>query len=319
MHLWTKTALVLAFILGVAIDASAQCCSKKKAAAGADAVTASQKDALAAQSPSKDEPNCRGKALAATGMPLMTYKVGEKPTNCPKEAEKLAADGETAVRYVVGTGEFQEKAEALRAYTAALDEYLGTVTTVRYAVGDSTVGCPQAAAALARDVGEAVRFRVASYTFADEDAAQQAAEAARHAADKVVLKKLINGEEVAADNSTEGAHAGKSGCAAKAAGHKTAGAGDCATKKTEKGSCGASKLAARGDGCPGHKTAAEATASAEPASDRPAQCEFVVGDLKTCCEVTAKVELAQARIIEAHKAVAELAAKDGNGKPVAGI
>ncbi len=312
MHLWTKTALASVLLLGVAADANAQCCSKKKAAAS-DAATVVQQDATAAQCRPKDEASCRGKTLVATGMPLLTYKVGETSTNCPKEADKLAADGETAVRYVFGTSEFAEKSEALKAYAGALDEYLGTLTTVRYAVGETIVGCPQAAAALAREARDTVKFRVASYTFADEPAAQQAAEAARSAADKVVLKKLVNGEEVAAECSAAAAKDGKACCAAKAAGQKTAGASECATKKTEKSSCGASKLAARGDGCASHKVAAEAS------GERAAKCEFVVGDLKTCCESTARVELAQARILEAHKVVTELAAKDGNGKPVAGI
>ena len=316
MHTWTKRAFAAVLLLGVAVDANAQCGSHKKAA-GTDVAQASHKDGARGSCHSKDEPGCRGKALAATGMPLMIYKVGEMSTNCPKEAHQLATESEATVRYVVGTNEFEEKTEALKAYAAALDEYLGTLTTVRYAVGDTSVGCSQAAAALARESRDAVKFRVASFTFADESAARQAAEAARSAADKVVMKKLVDGEEVAVDGAP--AKDGKSCGAAKSGGQKTGGTGECATKKSDKSSCGANKLASRSDACPSHKASGDAAATVEPASERSAKCEFVVGDVKTCCETTARVELAQTRILEAHKTLTEVAAKDTPGKPVAGI
>ena len=122
---------------------------------------------------------CKDKSLAASGMPVMHYKVGDKTTCCPKAAAELAKANDAKILYVVSETEYADKAAALQAYAKVLDEYLGTLTAVRYAVGEKCVNCPMAAMALAKDSGETVKYRVAAFTFADKAAADQAADAAR--------------------------------------------------------------------------------------------------------------------------------------------
>ena len=225
---------------GTAGDTAKACSADKTACAKS---CTNGKDAKAAS---------HDKGLAAAGMPLMKYKVGDQVTACPKEAAKIAtADGNDAkIRYVVGETEYADKTEALQAYASQLDDFLATMTTVRYAVADETVSCPVAAQKLAQDKGEAVKFRLASVTFADKTEAEKAAHAARQAADAVQMKTVRDGQTVTC------------------------------SKEAEKG-CAARKVAA----------------------DQNKDCEYQVVDVKTSYPVTAKVELAKARIAAAQKAL----------------
>jgi hypothetical protein len=211
----------------------------------------------------KDEPTAqRGKLLAAAGAPLMQYKVGDQTTMCPKQAAEWSkAKDDLKVRYVVNGTEYSDRAAALQAYQKALDEYLPTMSTVRYAVGDKCVTCPVEAASLAKETGGTVKYRVASFTFADRAQADQAAETARAAADQVKMTYVVDGKEYAC--------------------HKEA-----------KQSCQAK----------GGETAAKT-------------CEYKVGNMKTCCETTAKVELTSARIIAAYQALAQAANQQPSASP----
>jgi hypothetical protein len=225
---------------------------------------------------------CRGKALHAAGAPLMQYKVGDQTTKCPQEAAKLAAaaDGDPKIRYVVDDTEYSHKPEALGAHAKALEAHLAKLSELRYVVGKATLDCPQAATTLAANQHEVVKYRLASFTFEDQAAAQQAADAAREAAEKVQLKTVVDGQEV---------------CNAKT-GQKTGDRGGCCAAK---GGVAAKKSAGAKDASAGKK------------------CEYVVGNVKTLCEATAKVELAQARILAAYDALQEVAGKADAGKPVA--
>jgi hypothetical protein len=176
----------------------------------------------------------------------------------------LAKTNEATIRYVVNETEYADKTEAQESYAKVLDEYLGTLTSVRYAVGEKCVNCPMAALALAKDSGEAVKYRVAAFTFADKAAADKAADAARAAADKVEMTMVVDGQETKCD-------------------------------ATAKKTC--------------NKSTDNATAGKS--------CEYRVGDTKTCCAATAKVEFTKARIETAQKALEEIAAKDNGGKEVA--
>lgn len=266
MRAWTSSIVATLFALGFATSVSAQCPLGKEhkgegVAAKADGAKCS-KDAskCAATCKHGDKEGCMGKALAATGMPLMSYKVGDQSTNCPKEAEKLIAGQDVKVQYVVGETEYNDKMEALKAYETALNEYLESITAVRYAVGEKCVACPNAAASMAKASGETVKFRVASFTYADKGQAEKAAQLAKQASDKVEMKT------VALESGT-------------ATGPRT---------------CGAKDGVAAGK-----------------------KCEYVIGEMKTCCETTAKVEFARARILAAYNALAEFAAEPPAGKEVA--
>jgi hypothetical protein len=277
MRISKTTAIVTLLSLALAANAAAQCCSGAKKAADGGTTCQKDKSTCAKSGDMASKEGCKDKSLAASGMPVMHYKVGEKTTCCPKAAAEMAKADDATIKYVVSETEYADKSEALQAYAKVLDEYLGTITTVRYAVGEKCVNCPLAAMALAKDSGETVKYRVAGFTFADKAAADKAADAARTAADKVELTMLVDGKETKCD------------AAAKKTCDKSA--HDATAKKT----------------C--DKSADDATAAKT--------CEYRVGDTKTCCAATAKVELAKARIETAQKALEEIAAKDNGGKEVA--
>lgn len=270
MKAWTKSVLAVLVGLGLVASAAAQCSAHKaksdemagKPASEAGASCNKDKACCAKGGETASKEACRDKMLAAAGMPLMKYKCGDKTTCCPKAAEEMAAGKDVQVRYVVNETEYADKTEALQAYKTTLEDYLNTMTAVRYAVGDKCVACPDTAAALAKNNGDAVKYRVAAFTFGQKPAAEKAAEAARAAAESVNLKMVVDGQEYSCEKSAQTACKSKGEGAAKT-------------------------------------------------------CEYKVGDLKTCCEVTAKVELAKARIAAAYKAVEELAAKETAGKDVA--
>jgi hypothetical protein len=291
-HFVTRAIAVCAVTIALAGSAAAQCCNRHKAQAdGATAKAGADSSTCKAHQggdKTAAELACRGKALNAAGAPLMQYKVGDQTTKCPQEADKLAAAaaGDAKIRYVVDDTEYADKTEALRAYAKTLDAHLAKLTAVRYVVGEATLNCPQAATKLAADQHEAVKYRLASFTFEDQAAAQQAADAAREAADNVDMKTLVDGQEVCSAKTAQQTAGGGGCCAAK---------GGMAAKKSADGRCAASAK----DASTGKK------------------CQYVVGDVKTPCEATAKVELAQTRILAAYNAIEEVASKSDSGKPVA--
>lgn len=195
----TSGLIVLA--LSLASTAWAQCDKPKATAGGDTARTAGQKDSsgcaakCAAGKADCCQEGCPGKAALATGMPLMKYKLGDQVLCCPEKARKAADGQEASLRYVVGETEYNDQAEALKAYQTVLETHLERMTTVQYAVGDKCVGCPSAAQALARECGDPVKFRVASFTFGDRTEADRAAKAAHAAAEKVTMKQVVDGKE----------------------------------------------------------------------------------------------------------------------------
>jgi len=264
MRISMTSAVVTLLSCALASNAAAQCCAGAKKTADGGATCQKDKSSCAKTGDQVGQEACRDKALAAAGMPVMHYKVGDQTTCCPKTAGDLAAAQDAPIRYVVNDAEYADKTEALGTYAKVLDDYLGTLTTVRYAVGEKCVACPMAATALAKDSGETVKYRVAAFTFADQAAAEKAAKTARAASEKVVMTMVVDGQETK--------------CAATA-------------KKT----------------C--DKSADNATAGKT--------CEYRVGDTKTCCAATAKVEFTKARIEAAQRALVEIAANDNGGKEVA--
>lgn len=137
---------------------------------------------------------CAVKALSAragAALPEMQYRVGEKTTCCPMEAEKLANGDKAAIRFVVADKTFENEADARKAYAEALEGFLNSVMTVKFAVGEECVSCPMTAKALAQKQGKPVRYRVAAFDFPDEQSAGKAIEAARQAAEKVHLTMKV--------------------------------------------------------------------------------------------------------------------------------
>jgi hypothetical protein len=193
------SAIAFVCVVSLACSAQAQCCAGKAkgqpAAAQAGQGQTCQKDKNAC---GKNEQVAeRARLLAASGAPLLQFKVGDQTTCCPKQAgEWIKNNDQTQVRYVV---EYTDEAAALKAYQTALEEYLSQLGTVRFAVGDKCVNCPNEAASLAKETGGTVQYRVASFTFADRAQADQAAEAARSAADKPKMIYVVDGKEYTCD------------------------------------------------------------------------------------------------------------------------
>lgn len=220
------------------IAALALACS---AYAGGEGCTqaAAAKDGAKAASCGEKKDGCAKACSGKDAMPTMSYKVGDKSACCPNEAKTLAKGDEKAIKYVVAGKEYTDKAEAMKAYGTQLTDYVGTMTTVRFVVGDECVACPMAAGEMAKKSNKQVQFRVASATFDKKEDAEAAAKKAKEAADKVTMKMVADGKEVSCDQA-----------------------------KDAKG------------------------------------VEYVIGDMKTCCESTAKVELAKAKIKAISNAVA---------------
>jgi hypothetical protein len=273
--------VVVLFALSCSGAALAGGCGDEKAAAGCGAkATACGDKCKGSAKDGSAKGGCAGEKLAAAGMPKMTYIVGDEKTCCPEQAQKLAdKNADAKIQYVLGDKTYADRTEALTAYEAALTAYLETVTTVRYAVGDQCVACPDAAAKLAAGHKQAVKYRVASFTFTDKAKAEEAAKAAKTAADQVKLA-------MATDGKAEGKPC--------SAGEKKACAG------AEAQGCGA-KATAKADGdaksCHGDK-AAGTVAQAEK---------------KGCCPVSEKVDLVKARIEAAYTAVEKLSGTDVAG------
>jgi len=256
---WCASATVLALVVtgfAWACDHAGKaggCGGAKVAGAGCSKTCGSKSDCAKTCSDQDVAGACRVKDVVAAGAPMLKYVVGDETVCCYKKALELA-DGDSArVRYVIGDAKYTDRAEAMKAFADRLEEYLNSFTTVRYAVGERCVASFDEATALARETGQAVRYRVASVSFADRAPAEEAAGKARSAAEAVRMKLVKDGQEVACDKD--------------------------APKIAEKG-------------CRGKKSEQVETAG-----------EYVVGELKTTCPMTARIELAKARIVAAYRAV----------------
>jgi hypothetical protein len=204
----------------------------------------------------------KGAAVAAAkegcgkgaGMPVMSFKVGDKATCCPDEAAKLAKTDGKAIKYIVLDKEYAEQPEAMKALSTALSDHFQRITTVQFVVGDQCMQCPMSAMSVAQKNGKKVQYRVASFTFDEKEKADKAVAAAREAAAKISMKVLQDGKEVACNQAK---------------------------------SCDPTKS------CP---AAGGSKSEAKPV-------EYVIGETKTCCPLTADVELQRAKILAALAAL----------------
>lgn len=181
------------------------CCATKAQVASADAKGSCSSNAKLA---SADGKTCTAKAadmpaelvmmqkIAKHGGPAMTFKVGDKTTCCPMEAEKLAAaDTSTPVQFVVDKTTFVSKADAKMAYATELERYLEDLTTVQFAVGDECTRCPMTAKKMASTAGKTVQYRLGSFSFDDMEKAKALAASARKAAEEVKLAAMVGDKE----------------------------------------------------------------------------------------------------------------------------
>jgi len=132
-----------------------------------------------------------GEKAVAVKLPAMSYKVGDKETACPNEAEELAKAGKAKVQFVVDGKTYAEKAEANEAYAKQLESFMEESMAVKYAVGDACVSCPMTAGEMAKKENKKVQYRVASFTFEKQDDADKAVKQAKEAAEKVSMKWMV--------------------------------------------------------------------------------------------------------------------------------
>lgn len=133
---------------------------------------------------------CQDAALVK--MPSMGYKVGDKTVACPDEAAKLAKESKATVKYVVGDKSFEDKGEALVAYTKELNGFVESATSsIKFAVDGECMACPVSAGDAAKKSGKPMMYRVATVDFKNESDAKKALAAAKEAADKVEMKIMV--------------------------------------------------------------------------------------------------------------------------------
>lgn len=256
-----RTSIATALVLSLVITGSAwaQCSesSKKSAKAQASCQATCDKAKTTRLASGSCCGNCGGGKTCdpadcwASSCPKVQYKVAGETLCCPQNAEILAKAKNEKVSYMVAGQEFCDKGDAMATLAKLLNERLEQMTTVSYVVGDETMQCGMSASKMAKSNGTDVRYRVASFTFAEQAQAEQAAKLAREAADSVKMVSVVDGKEY---------------CCSKTA--------------------------------------------AKVAADSGKQCEYKVAGQKgsTCCQTTAEVQLAQAKIEAAAKAMQQSSA-----------
>ena len=205
-------ALLAAFVLGN--QAQAQCCKSDKAKTAAATCNQDQQNAACSakldaakccrtdQAKCAAEAACRGQELLAAEVPLITYKVGDKVTRCPNEAQEMAGKDASKIRYVVTEKEYTDKDAAMTAYATALEEHLAKMTQITYVVGDQCMSCPNQASALAKGNGQTVKYRVAGVNFEQLTKAESAMKLAGDAAQKVQMSCVVDGKKYQGDASS---------------------------------------------------------------------------------------------------------------------
>jgi len=143
-------------------------------------------------------------------LPRIGFKVGDTTTCCMKSAKQMT-EGDTAkIKFVVADKTYEELSAAKAARLKVLEQYYEEVLTVKYGVGDKCVSCPLAAKDMAEKCGKAVRYRLATFEFADKARAEEVAKVARTAGDKVAMSWAVG--EKGFDCPMRAAQAAKTAC-----------------------------------------------------------------------------------------------------------
>lgn len=169
------------------------CCSAPKACCASDKHVGG---AACSDTGGCGDITCAGELLRYKGLalPRLGYQVDGKRINCPRSAGKTAKASNVSVNYVVTDKVYADKSEAMKVYAGALDGFLDDMLTVKYAVGDKCTGCSKSAEAMAKDGCKQVRYRLASFDFADRASADKAAQMAREASEKIELTMVVGDE-----------------------------------------------------------------------------------------------------------------------------
>ncbi|MCA9294729.1 MAG: hypothetical protein KDA20_13050 [Phycisphaerales bacterium] len=164
---------------------------------GAQVVTAASKDGACAASCADMEAQkaammAKAKAL---NIPMATFKVGDKTTNCPLEARALAMEAGTMPTVTVNGKTYDNPMEGMDAWQAALSDKLASLTAVSYSVDGKQTQCSVEAGKMADSCHKPVITRVANREFSCQDSAKAAALKAIAAADAVPFTMTVGATE----------------------------------------------------------------------------------------------------------------------------
>jgi len=136
---------------------------------------------------------CDGDVVRVKGveLPRIGFKVGDQLACCMKAAKQMVAGDAAKIKFVVAEKTYENLGEAKAARLKVLEQYYEDVLTVKYGVGDKCVGCPMAAAGMAKECGQPVHYRLAAFDFAEKARAEEVATAARAAGDKVAMSWAV--------------------------------------------------------------------------------------------------------------------------------
>lgn len=136
---------------------------------------------------------CDGDVVRFEGvdLPRIGFKVDGTLTCCMKSAKSMAGDDLSKIHFVVGEKTYPNLPEAKAARLVLLEQYYDSLLAVKFAVGDECTACPMTAKDICKKSGKPVRYRLASYEFAEKSDAEKAVELARAAAEKVSMDWVV--------------------------------------------------------------------------------------------------------------------------------
>lgn len=80
-------------------------------------------------------------SCASDEFPAMAMTVGDKTTNCPMEAKKIAADSHAKIIYAVGTDKYEDMNKAMVALADASESYLNDHMAIKCRVDGKLMSC----------------------------------------------------------------------------------------------------------------------------------------------------------------------------------
>jgi hypothetical protein len=127
-------------------------------------------------------------------MPHMEYVVGDQSMCCPKAAKYHADKTKGAIVYKVGDDKFKDEGTATVKLASILEEEITSMQSVSYSVDGKRSACPMTAKSMAKKSGKKMMYQVAGWEYEDKAKAEQAAKAAKLAAEKVGMTYMVDGK-----------------------------------------------------------------------------------------------------------------------------
>ncbi|RMF72150.1 MAG: hypothetical protein D6744_17130 [Planctomycetota bacterium] len=181
------------------------------------------------------------------------------------------------------------------------------IPIIKYRIGDKLTCCPEEAAKLAGDKKDALQYVVGDKIFSNEGEAKEAyAKLLERQLQDITTIKYAVGDECVTCPMTAESMAKKAGKSV----HYRVASFDFETREAALKAAEIAKKAAEQVSLKtvvGDKEYRCATAAAETAKAEGKKVEYCVGDKKTCCQVTASVDLALAKLSAALDALAKAA------------